>query len=127
MNLEHLLIVVGLPVISILILINNFLTMKRKDMEKETIRRKNCDNDINILKKDFTSDFKTELFLNIQMVKDIEEKLNRISTMYDNMFNLVHNLEKRNSTEHGALDKVLQSHTKHLITIGNLMEKLTER
>lgn len=127
MNYEHLIIVVGIPLVSALILVYNFVNNRKKDTQIETIKLNNFEHDIDMLKKNFSNEFKTELILNIQKIKQIEYKITKVEESYQHMFDLVEKLDAKNSSEHGKLDTTLEHHTKYLIEISNLVEKLSNK
>lgn len=124
---EHILLVFLVPLISFLILVWNFVYKRKTEIEKNILLINDIQHDVDNLKRDFNPKVKEEIIVNNQKIKTFEERMERIEDMNEKLFDLLHHIETKNSNEHNHLDKVLDSHSQHLVKINSMFEKISEK
>ncbi len=126
-NLEHIILIILLPLISFFILVWNFIHKRKTDIEQNILLINDMRHDVDNLKRDFNPNVKEEMIVNNQKLLNFEVRMDRLEDMTEKLFQLLHHIESKNSNEHNHLDKVLNSHSEHLIKINNMFEKISDK
>lgn len=126
-NYEHIILVFLIPLISFVILVWNFVHKRKTDIEKNILLINDMRHDVDNLKRDFNPKVKEEMIVNNQKILNFEHRMDRLEEMSEKLFELLHHIESKNSNEHNHLDKVLDSHSQHLIKINRMFEKISDK